>query len=244
VTEACRAMAGVTFDGKVEITAFWRPWPRALTAGRSEMGQDNAATGRAESKAAFGRIVAIEGLDGSGKSTTVKLLAALLDAVVIRNPPASLDYERAAADALEPPARRAWYLNANRVAMQEALAVARTGRPVVLDRSIASTLCFGAAERGEIARKSDIPAEFPLPGFIVLLAVPEEERRRRHGGRGDGATTEESRLVKDDGFRERVLASYRALCTHEVDASGSPHDIAASIVCLLPAGASSPGTHR
>ena len=178
-------------------------------------------------------ILAVEGLDGSGKSTTVKLLAARLGAVVIRNPPDSLAAERVAADHFEPEARRRWYMNANRVAMEQARVLAAQGTPAVLDRSIASTLSFGAAERGLVARREDIPIDFPIPDLIVMLALPESVRRHRHRNRGDKATSEEERLVTDDAFRERVLAGYRNICSVEVDATVPPESVVSSIAALL-----------
>jgi dTMP kinase len=177
--------------------------------------------------------MAIEGLDGSGKSTVVRHLAEKLRAVVIRNPPESLAIEREKADRSEPGVRRRWYLDANRVAIEQARVLADQGKPVVLDRSIASTLCFGAAERGGIARREDIPTDFPLPDVIVLLALPESARRERRRNRGDEATSEETRLDTDCAFRERVLAGYRSLCSVEIDASGTPESIVHAILAVL-----------
>jgi UMP-CMP kinase 2 len=179
------------------------------------------------------RIIAVEGLDGSGKSTIVTLLAQSLGAVVIRNPPESFAAERWRADAFEPDARRRWYLRGNRVAMEEARAIAEAGTPVVLDRSVASTVCFGAAERAMIARREDVPADFPRPDFIVLLVLPEEIRRARRRSRGGEATSEETRLERDIDFRDRVLAGYRNVCSAVVDASGVPASVVSAILHLL-----------
>ncbi|MCO4761612.1 MAG: viperin family antiviral radical SAM protein [Myxococcales bacterium] len=172
-------------------------------------------------------IVAIEGLDGTGKSTTVGLLAKRLSARVIRNPPEELAHERAAADKLPAAQRREWYLGANRRAVE--LARQSKGSYVVLDRSAASTFAFGRAELGEVATEADWPADFPRPDLTVLLDLPEPQRRARHAGRGDGATTEEQRLARDHAFRDRVLAGYRALCDLSVDAEQSPNGVVASV---------------
>lgn len=180
-----------------------------------------------------GFIVAIEGLDGTGKSTTVRLLAEALGAEIVRNPPASLAADRIRADRLPPEARRAWYLDANRVAMSEARAIAACGRPVVLDRSVASTLAFGAAEREESASLGDVPTGFPLPDVIVLLELPEAARLQRHRGRSDVKTAEEGRLATDHAFRERVLAGYRRLCTHTVLALPTPQQVVREVLEIL-----------
>jgi radical S-adenosyl methionine domain-containing protein 2 len=178
-------------------------------------------------------VVAIEGLDGCGKSTTVELLAERLGARVIRNPPKELEAERADADRLPAEQRRAWYLHANRVAMD--LARATVGQPVVLDRSIASTLAFGAAERGAVAQSSDLPVGFPLPDITVLLDVPEEVRRRRHRGRQEAATVEEERLANDDLFRARVIHGYANICAARVDATGTPDTVVEAVLGLVAA---------
>jgi radical S-adenosyl methionine domain-containing protein 2 len=177
--------------------------------------------------------VAVEGLDGSGKSTTVARLAARLGAVVVTNPPQSMRADRAAADALPDEARRRWYLSANVEAARQARAHQDAGRAVVMDRSLASTLAFGAAERAEVAEGADWPPELPRPDYLLLLNVSEPERRRRLFGRDGELTAEERRLLVDHAFRERVLCGYRRLGALGVPADGDPAEILASIERLL-----------
>lgn len=171
------------------------------------------------------QIIAVEGLDGSGKSTAVRALAERLDAEVLGCPPAHMREERKHADALPAAQRREWYWNANRVALREATDVVFRGRRVVMDRSFVSTAAYGAAERGAIASKQDVPRDIPRPDVILLLTLPEDERQRRLRGRAGTATTEERRLNQDDAFRERVLAGYRAFGVIEIDARGSLDEI-------------------
>lgn len=166
-------------------------------------------------------IIAIEGLDGTGKSTVVRALAERIGAVVMSSPPASMREERRVADAQPPEQRRTFYRRANEVTMTEAVARAFAGTPVVLDRSIASTLAYGAAERGEVATRGQLPKGPPIPDHIVVLEVEEARRRQRHRDRGSDVTEEERRLEKDDAFRERVQLGYRALATMVVDAAGT-----------------------
>ena len=136
-------------------------------------------------------IVAIEGLDGSGKSTVVHALSARLDATLVGSPPSRLHAERAAADALPPAGRRAWYWKANREAMKDAIDLVFQGRRVVMDRCFASTAVYGAAERGAVASLAEVPRDVPRPDHVIFLSVPEEERQRRVQGRGDRRTAEE-----------------------------------------------------
>jgi len=169
-------------------------------------------------------VIAIDGLDGTGKSTAVRLLAEALNAPAMSSPPASLRGERCLADALPEAERRAWYMNANSVAMREARTLADRDL-VVMDRSIASTLAFGMAVRGRVASTADIPCGADLPEFRFLLRVEESVRVQRIWGRGEGRTREEMRLEEDHDFRARVMAGFANICTHEMDASETPDAI-------------------
>ncbi len=180
-----------------------------------------------------GPIIAVEGLDGTGKSTTVALLSVALGATVVRNPPASVAGARAVADGLPQQERRAWYLDANRAAMVEARAAAELGARVVLDRSVASTLAFGSAERGMTATLDNLPDKDLLPDAIVLLTLPETHRRLRLRAGRNATTGEEDRLSTDPAFRGRVVDGYRQICSHVVSAAPPPEDVVAAILLQL-----------
>lgn len=136
-------------------------------------------------------ILAIEGLDGSGKSTVVRALSDWLGATVVSSPPSRLLAERAAADALAPAGRRAWYWKANREAMKDAIDLVFHGHGVVMDRGSASTAVYGAAERGAVASLTDVPQDVPRPDLVLpvpagggaaaSLAVPWRHAHRRRG---------------------------------------------------------------
>lgn len=177
--------------------------------------------------------IAVEGLDGSGKSTTVQRLAERLGADIITNPPQSMRSERAQADTAPDHDRRAWYLAANREAARLAQESQRAGRPVVMDRSVASTIAFGAAEAGRVAASADWPDDISRPDCLILLSISEPERRRRLLGRRGELTVEELRLLDDHGFRHRVLDGYQALGATPVVADGSTEVILAEIGRLL-----------
>lgn len=170
-------------------------------------------------------IVALEGLDGSGKSTLVRTLATALGAQVVSCPLEGTEAERALADASPPPERRAWYLRAHYAAMARATELVFAGVPVVMDRSFASTLAYGAAERGVVASLADVPADLPRPDLLLLLEVEESERVRRIVTRERAETEEERRLREDGGFRERVLAGYRRLGAVSLDATREAEEV-------------------
>jgi radical S-adenosyl methionine domain-containing protein 2 len=175
-------------------------------------------------------LIAIEGLDGSGKSTVARALAERMDAALLTNPDKASAAERAAADRAEPAERRAWYLAANREVAAVAERHRAAGRAVVMDRSVASTLAFAAAEQdGPIAAW---PAEIPRPDLLVLLTLAEPVRRGRLADRG-AATTEEERLAGDHAFRSRVLDGYRSLGAIEVDADRAVDAVVARIEKLI-----------
>lgn len=183
--------------------------------------------------------IAIEGLDGSGKSTIARLFASRLGADLVKNPPGSLSAERAVADAGPEGERRAFYVCGNRVAAKEALLHRSQGRAVVMDRCAASTLAFGVAQAGAVARPGDWPPDVGRPDVIILLDVPEPVRLARIASRAAGETPEEARLRSDGEFRARVLAGYVALGAVVVQAQGPPEEIVAEILRLIETGATS-----
>lgn len=177
-------------------------------------------------------VVAVEGLDGSGKSTTVRALAERLGAVVVRCPPESWAHERGRYDALPPAERRAWYRRANDAAMREATEHVFAGRAVVMDRCFASTEAYAAAEQGRVATAADMPPPTQRPDLIVFLDLAEPVRRARLAGRALAQTAEELRLENDDAFREAVRAGYLQLGAVAVDASGPTAEVVAGIRAL------------
>ena len=143
-----------------------------------------------------GRYIALEGFDGSGKSTQAELLASQRDAVLTREPggtplgEALRDVLLHAAPGEAPSARTEALLFCADRAQHIATVVApalEAGRDVVTDRSYGSTLAYQGYGRGlpldelralidyACRRPAGASGELPdviLPDVVVLLDVP------------------------------------------------------------------------
>ena len=189
-----------------------------------------------------GRLIALEGIDGCGKSTQVRLLADRLDAVATFEPGATglgaslrallLDRDRppvaGRAEALLMAADRAQHVAE---VIEPALV---SGRWVVTDRYSASTLAYQGFGRGldlgELRSLVDWATDGLRPDLTVLLDLPVAvAAARRHGAAADRMESEA------DDFHQRVADGFRVLAEDDgdrwlvVDATGSVDDIAASI---------------
>ena len=150
-----------------------------------------------------GRYIALEGFDGSGKSTQAEMLASHLDAVLTREPggtplgEALRDVLLHAAPDEAPSARTEALLFCADRAQHISTVVAPalgSGRDVVTDRSYGSTLAYQGYGRGlpldELRKLIDYACRRPagaseelpdviLPDVVVLLDVPLADSDRR-----------------------------------------------------------------
>ena len=167
-----------------------------------------------------GRYIALEGFDGSGKSTQAEMLAIHLDAVATREPggtPLGASLREAllhsSPDHAPAPRTEALLFAADRsqhIATVVAPAL-EAGRDVVTDRSYGSTLAYQGYGRGlpldelrslidyasrrPAGASSELP-EIILPDVVVLLDVPlvDADRRVHHLDRVGG---EQMSLLED-----------------------------------------------
>jgi dTMP kinase len=187
-------------------------------------------------------LIALEGIDGCGKSTHAVLLARSIGAVATSEPGATalgsalrallLDTEVSGmsdrAEALLMAADRAQHVD-------EVLAPAlRQGRWVVTERFSGSTLAYQGYGRGldlgELGALVTWAAGGIEPDLTVVLDVPVPEARRRVGaGRPD-------RLERlDDAFHGRVRRGYLALAAADpagwvvVDGTGDVDTVARAL---------------
>ena len=170
------------------------------------------------------RLIVIEGLDGTGKSTLISSLCKQLDATLISTPPEMFDSRisegelREFFDATEQSRRREYYRSANFLASELAL-IALEKSHVIMDRYWPSTAAFSAMDESnpEWEELGTFPKGFVRPDAIILLTVSEEERENRIKNRGELLTDEEIRLSSQRENRQRVLEGLRAFGPIEID---------------------------
>ena len=195
-----------------------------------------------------GRWIALEGGEGSGKSTQARRLAGAIGAVHTREPggtkvglrirevlldPSVLALD-ARAEALLMAADRAEHVAS---VVGPALAM---GRTVVSDRSAWSSLAYQGYGRGldleELRRLSDWAMGGRWPDLAVLVDVPAGEAGARLAASGRPADRLEA---EGDGFHSRVREGFSALAAASpqrwivVDGMGSEEVVAARVLAAV-----------
>jgi len=166
-----------------------------------------------------GRLIAFEGLDGSGKSTQVKKLAAFLrdsgHAVVeTREPTGGETGQRIremlrSGEAIAPERELAWFMEDRRAHVRDLIEPSlRKGCVVLTDRYYLSTVAYQGA-RGFDAKEilRDCEAEFPVPDLVVFLEI--EPRAGLDRVRARGGVLEE--IFERAEFQQRVAEEFAAL---------------------------------
>ena len=197
-----------------------------------------------------GRLIALEGGEGTGKTTQARRLARHLGAALTFEPGATPIGTRIRDLLLDPglgglDARaEALLLAADRaqhVVDLVAPALDR-GETVVTDRYIGSSLAYQGHGRQldvtEVARLSEWATGGLLPDLVVLLELPVHEAHARLAQRneaGGGAGADErggDRMEREErAFHERVARGFRELAAEDaerwvvVDAAGTIEDV-------------------
>src|SRR5215831_14817815 len=166
-----------------------------------------------------GRLVALEGLDGSGKSTQVPALVAALrerglDVVATREPTDGEFGRRIRAMArsgelVAPEEELRWFVEDRREHVAQELRPALAAGTIVLcDRYYLSTVAYQGA-RGLDARAllAQAEAEFPLPDLALVFEVDPAAGLARVAARGGVAEP----AFEEAEFLARVAAVFRAI---------------------------------
>lgn len=183
-----------------------------------------------------GRLVALEGGEGSGKSTQARLLAERLDAVLTREPGGTRlgeEIRRLVLEGTEEMDARTEALLMAAARAQHVTEVIRpaleAGRHVVTDRFTPSSLAYQGFGRGLDATEIGNLSRWATGGLsadlVVLLDVPDEIRRARTGNPRDRLE------AAGEEFHDRVIAGFRQMASRSegswevVDGSGSVEEV-------------------
>lgn len=188
--------------------------------------------------------VTFEGIDGSGKSTQCRRLAAMLreagrEVVETREPGGTEVGERVRdlllhRGALGARAEAALFAAARAQLVEEVVRPAlAAGKDVVCDRFLDSSLAYQGIARGlgldEVEALNRLGVDGTVPDRTILLALPVEEALRRSAGGRDRIESE------GQEFLGRVAAAYDELAAREprrivrVDATAEESRVAASV---------------
>ncbi|MDY7105230.1 MAG: dTMP kinase [Actinomycetota bacterium] len=204
-----------------------------------------------------GRFVALEGVEGAGKSTQARLLAERLDAVLTREPGATglgARIRELVLDADGPDVgvrAEALLMAADRAQHVEELVrpTVEAGRHVVSDRYLYSSVAYQGHGRGlppdEVRRLSEWATDGFHADLVVLVEVPVELGASRLAGPRDRIERSASGFWASvaDGFRAQAEADPARWAV--VDGAGPVEAVARSIAAVvderLGLGADTPG---
>ena len=191
-----------------------------------------------------GRLIVFEGVDGSGKSTQVRLLAEALReshiAHVVTKEPTDGVWGRKiramarSGELVAPEEELRWFLEDRRVHVAEVLRPGiEAGQIVLSDRYTLSTVAYQGA-RGLDPQQllAQAEAEFPLPDLALIFELDPDAGLARVRARGDAAEP----AFEEAAFLARVAAVFRALdrpYLARIDASGPIESVARRVRVTL-----------
>lgn len=199
-----------------------------------------------------GLFITVEGIDGCGKSTQARLIAAALEAaghdvLRLREPGGVKISEQIRAILLDPAnaemgdvcelllyeAARAQLVHQ---VIRPALAA---GKTVICDRFYDSTTAYQAfadgLDRGMVSQANELAVDGCRPDLTLVFDLPVEDALRRRSGR----EAEDRLELKGLEFQERVAAGFRAVAADEpdrvklIDADGSIAEVFSGVAAEL-----------
>ncbi|MGO9150391.1 MAG: dTMP kinase [Acidimicrobiales bacterium] len=197
-----------------------------------------------------GRLIAIEGGEGVGKSTQTALLASAIGAEASREPGGSPIAERIrdllldrSLGVLAPRAELYLMLAARAEHLSSLIEPAlAAGRHVVVDRFAGSTLAYQGYGRGlpveEVRRACGLASGGRWPDLSVLLDIPREvAERRRAAQQAQLPCVSPDRIeAEEPEFHRRVNEGFREIAADDtehwvvLDGSASASEVAAEVL--------------
>ncbi len=183
-----------------------------------------------------GRLIVLEGVDGSGKSTQARALAAALEArglkVVLTGEPTDgpvgrrlKEYLKGPGPRLSPEEELDLFLADRREHVNEVITPAlAAGKVVISDRYYYSSVAYQGARGLDSARILAANETFaPRPDLAIILILPMAEALKRLGA----SPARARQVTEDPAYLERVAAIYATLSGPHllaVDASSPPEE--------------------
>ena len=177
-----------------------------------------------------GLFITVEGIDGCGKSTQARLIAAALEAAghdVLRlREPGGVKISEQIREILLDPANAEMgdvcelllYEAARAQLVHQVIRPAlAAGKTVVCDRSYDSTTAYQAfadgLDRNIVSQANELAVDGCRPDLTLVFDLPVEDALRRRSGR----EAEDRLELKGLEFQERVAAGFRAVAADEPD---------------------------
>lgn len=184
-------------------------------------------------------LIAIEGIDGTGKSTQAKRLGEWFESqgreVVLSREPTDGPWgkklrDSAATGRLSPEEELQYFLNDRRQHVEELISPAlAAGKVVILDRYYFSSMAYQGS-RGfnprEIRRLNEAFA--PAPDFLLILDLDVDTALQRISLRG-GSTDEFEKRESLQSCRDTFLSLRDETFARMISADGTPDEISARI---------------
>ncbi|WP_411846557.1 dTMP kinase [Roseibacillus persicicus] len=187
-------------------------------------------------------LIVFEGIDGTGKSTQVRLLAEALEArglsVVTSREPTDGPFGKKLRESmiegrLSPEEELQLFYDDRRDHVEHLILPAlEAGKVVILDRYYFSTMAYQGARGFDPTKIREENEGFaPVPDHVFLLEIPVATALERIGVRdGSGNTFEqEGNLKACAGIFDTLAEDW----LHRVDASQPPEDVHAAVFALL-----------
>lgn len=199
-----------------------------------------------------GLFITVEGIDGCGKSTQARLIAATLEAAghdVLRlREPGGVKISEQIREILLDPANAEMgdvcelllYEAARAQLVHQVIRPAlAAGKTVVCDRFYDSTTAYQAfadgLDRNMVSQANELAVDGCRPDLTLVFDLPVEDALRRRSGR----EAEDRLELKGLEFQERVAAGFRAVAVDEpdrvklIDAGGSIAEVFSGVAAEL-----------